>query len=584
MLNDPVEYNHAVEIAPKVWWVGHVMQNDPFQCHVYLIENGDESILIDPGSRLTWSGTRRKIREVVPLEKIKYIVCQHQDPDIAGAVEQIIEEVGSEGRYIVTHWRTATLLKHYDWKIEFYEVDENRWRLKAGNRRIEFVFTPYMHFAGNICTYDPETRILFSSDIFGAFTERFKLYADDAKLYFEQMKLFHTHYMPSKEIVNSGLDAIERKDIGMIAPQHGSIIPENLVSYLISRLRKLDVGIYLQFIGCKNVRRLTKANEIISKMFEQITFTSTTVYEKIGTIIMLINELFSLEKIVCFSSIEGKVVLFDSAINHPIDTELDEKELFLSIEQILSDDERVYRTDKIMDTHLHKNYLLFPFVTYNEQHSANGVCYFLFSDDEIIDEQDIEILKSFRKIFSIMLTKEIGYYKMQKERKELLNRTITDSLTRLYNRYYLEDIAPKEMSKAKRHGYPLSLVMLDLDDFKAINDTYGHDIGDAVLKDFARFLYRNLRENDFLFRYGGEEFIILMPFTTDVDSYNVIERIRKLLKKRSGIDSSVDKNIKYTFSAGIVQFNNENTVRELIKKSDLLLYKAKREGKNRSAM
>ena len=584
MENSPSDYNHAIEIAPRIWWVGHVLPNDPFQCHVYLIENEDESILIDPGSRLTWSGTREKILEVMPLENIKYIICQHQDPDITTAVEELINEIGTEDRFLVTHWRSATLFKHYKWGLDFYEVDENRWRLKAGNRRLEFVFTPYMHFAGSICTYDPDTGILFSSDIFGAFTDSFKLFADDAKLYFEQMKLFHTHYMPSREIVNHGMDAIEEKQIEMIAPQHGSILPKSMVPYLISRLRKLDVGIYLQFIGCKNVRRLTKANEILSKMFEQITFTTTTVYEKIGNIIMLINELFSLERIVCVSSIDGRVVLFDSSISHPIETDLNETGLYTAIEEIISEESTAYHGNSIPGTDLYSNYLIFPFVTYNEQNSANGACYFLFSEEEIIDEQDIEILNSFRKLFSIMLMKEIGHYRMQKERKELLNKTITDNLTKLYNRNYLEEIAPKELSKAKRHGYPLGLVMLDLDNFKKINDTYGHDTGDAVLKDFARFLYRNLRDGDFLFRYGGEEFLILMPFTTAEDVYNVIERIRKMLKRKRNIDSNLDSKIDYTFSAGIVQYSNENSIQELIKKADSLLYIAKKNGRNRSAL
>ncbi len=580
----PYDYSHAIEIAPRIWWVGYVIPDDPFQCHVYLIENEDESILIDPGSRLTWSGTREKILEVIPLENIKYIICQHQDPDITTAVEELINEIGTEGRLLVTHWRTATLFKHYKWGIDFYEVDENRWRLKAGERRLEFVFTPYMHFAGSICTYDPKTGILFSSDIFGAFTDSFKLFADDAKLYFEQMKLFHTHYMPSREIVNHGMDAIEEKRIEMIAPQHGSIIPKNMVPYLISRLRKLDVGIYLQFVGFKNVRRLTKANEILSKMFEQITFTTTTVYEKIGNIIMLINELFCIERIVCISSVDGKVVLFDSSISHPIETDMNETGLYTAIEEIISEENTAYHGNSIPGTDLYSNYLIFPFVTYNEQNSANGACYFLFSEEEIIDEQDIEILKSFRKLFSIMLMKEIGYYRMQKERNELLNKTITDNLTRLYNRNYLDEIGPKELSKAKRHGYPLGVVMLDLDNFKKINDTYGHDTGDAVLKDFARFLYRNLRDGDFLFRYGGEEFLILMPFTTAEDVFHVIERLRKMLKKKSAVNSNLDPKIDYTFSAGIAEYSDEKSIDQLIKKADTLLYTAKREGRNRSAL
>ncbi|WP_200762136.1 diguanylate cyclase [Nitrosophilus alvini] len=576
-------YEHAIEIAPKIWWVGYVIPDDPFQCHVYLIENGKDSILIDPGSKLTWEATRKKILEVIPLENLRYIICQHQDPDIASCIEDILKEIGTENRFVVTHWRTAALLKHYNWGIDFYEVDENNWKLKTKDRELEFVFTPYMHFAGNICTYDIETKTLFSSDIFGAFRDTFKLFADDPKVYYEQMKLFHTHYMPSRDIVNHGLDMIEAKDIEMIAPQHGSVIPKKMIPYLISRLRKLEVGIYLHFTGYKNVQRLTKANEILSKIFEQITFTTTTLYEKIGTILMLMNELFALERVVCLSSIDGKVVMFDSSINHPIEIHLSEKELFAQIEKILSNEEKTYFVDKIAQNDLHGKYFAFPFVTYNEHHSANGICYFLFAEDEIIDTEDIEILKNFRKLFSIMLMKEIGYYRMQKERNELLHKTITDGLTGLYNRYYLDEIAQKEFNKAKRHGYPLSAVMLDLDHFKDINDIYGHDVGDIILKDFARLLHSNLRESDFLFRYGGEEFLILMPFTSKKDAYLVVERIRNTLKQKNGVEVT-NQNIVYSFSAGIAQYEKEKNVKELIRKSDELMYIAKKTGRDRSSL
>ena len=89
-----IDTQHAVEIANRVWWVGHYLPGDKFQCHVYLIENGNESVLIDPGSQLTFDGTLRKIEEVMPFSQIRYFICHHQDPDIAGAmslVEQKIE-------------------------------------------------------------------------------------------------------------------------------------------------------------------------------------------------------------------------------------------------------------------------------------------------------------------------------------------------------------------------------------------------------------------------------------------------------------------------------------------------------------
>ncbi|WP_295588309.1 hypothetical protein [uncultured Lamprocystis sp.] len=78
-----VDTQHAVQIAPRVWWVGHVLDDDVFQCHVYLLEQGDQSVLFDPGSRLTFAGTMRKVEEVIPFTNIRYFVCHHQDRQAA---------------------------------------------------------------------------------------------------------------------------------------------------------------------------------------------------------------------------------------------------------------------------------------------------------------------------------------------------------------------------------------------------------------------------------------------------------------------------------------------------------------------
>ncbi len=572
-------YENPISLGDGVWWVGSVLPNDQFQCHVYLIENENESILIDPGSKLTWNRTREKILQITPLENIKYIIAHHQDPDITSCIEDILEEIGGNGRYLVTHWRSATLLKHYGWKIGFYEVDRNDWKLTAGKRRLKFLFTPYLHFPGNICTFDERSTILFTSDIFGAFTEKFSLFVEDPKSYFEQMKMFHTHYMPSKEILNHGLDAIERCDARMIAPQHGSIIKKEHIGYLISRLRRLDVGIFLHFSGYRDIRRLVLANEIMSKMFEIVSFATASQYDKIGSILILINQLFQIERIVCLSSIEGKVIMFDSLIQTPKEIKMDENELYTLIERTIKKEGENRYIESIEEIDLGKRYLAYPFVTYNEHKSAIGVCYFLFNTEEYLDEEDREILKNFKKIFAIMLMKEIAHYKTQKEKNELLSRVITDSLTGLYNRHYLEEIANKELHKSKRHGYPLSVVMLDLDRFKEINDRYGHGAGDAVLKDFAQILKSNLRESDFLFRYGGEEFLIIMPFTSSKEAKKVLERLKLKISQKESLIIAGER-ISYTFSAGIAELKDQQSIYELIAQSDEKLYMAKRYGRD----
>ncbi len=184
-MSSKLDLSQPVEIGPEVFWVGYVVPNDPFQYHTYLIRNKDETVLIDPGSMITFPVVLEKILKLVSLRDIKYIIFHHQDPDITGCyltVEELFPNPSKE-RFAVTHWRTKALLKHYRWKTPFYLVDRNDWKLKAGDRTLEFVFTPYAHFPGAFCTYDPKSGILFSSDIFGSISDKFQLFATDDEEY-----------------------------------------------------------------------------------------------------------------------------------------------------------------------------------------------------------------------------------------------------------------------------------------------------------------------------------------------------------------------------------------------------------------
>lgn len=575
-----LNYKNAVQIAPKVWWVGYVIPNDPFQCHVYLIENGNESIIIDPGSKITWEVTRKKILEIMPLENIKYIVCQHQDPDITAAVEDLLAEIGTKDRFVVTHWRTAELLKHYKWGIEFYEIDKNNWRLTVSDIELEFVFTPYMHFAGAFCTYCKKEKILFSSDIFGAFTDNFKLYADDAKTYFEQMKPFMMHYMSSSTIVNHGIDNIEKKDINLIAPQHGSIITKEMISYILKKMRELNVGLYLNFNCYGDVKKILRAYEITSKMYEKLMFSENDSCGETKEFMLMANELFDIKRIIFLTKIDNEIVLYDTLLNDLRELEWDKNEYFSIIEELLSQRDKISTLSKIGKADLHSKYLSYSFLKYDEFGAINGACFLLFSNSEELKKVDMEILNRFEKIFNILLAKVKNHFKTQKIKKNLEHKVITDALTNLYNRYFLKNFGNKEIEKVKRYRYPLSIAMIDLDNFKHINDNYGHDVGDLVLKDFSKILKESLRKSDTIFRYGGEEFLIFMPFTSKKDAKRALNKIKDILHNKS-IMLDLDKKIEYTFSAGIVEYNFEYSLENLIKKADNRMYKAKQNGKDR---
>ena len=260
--NAPDPRLHPIQVAERIWWVGHVQEDDDFQCHVYLLEQGNQSVLFDPGSKLTFRHTLRKIERILPFSDIRYFVCHHQDPDITGAMPLIDEMVGRRDAVLITHWRARELLKHYDLSLPFWLVDQNEWQLELEDRLIKFVFTPYAHFPGAFCSFDTRTGSLFSSDLFGGFTEEFSLVAEDES-HFEALRPFHEHYMPSRDILTFALAQMEQHPVRIILPQHGSIIPEHLVSFMFAKLKELECGLYLMTNQSTDIQRLSRLNQAL---------------------------------------------------------------------------------------------------------------------------------------------------------------------------------------------------------------------------------------------------------------------------------------------------------------------------------
>lgn len=233
------------QIAPNIYWVGMHLKNDPFQCHPYFIENGDESILIDPGSMLEFDETVRKVKSLADIRNIKYIVLHHQDPDLAAAVPEIEKLIDRDDLQIVTHSRMSVLIKHYLVTSSYYEIDKNDNKLVTSSGfELEFLTTPYCHSPGAFVSYDANSKVLFSGDIFGGIEESWEFYADET--YFDKAKQFHQEYMPSKDIFNYALSKIEKLDINIIAPQHGSIIEKKYIPNLIKDMKNLDCGLYIE--------------------------------------------------------------------------------------------------------------------------------------------------------------------------------------------------------------------------------------------------------------------------------------------------------------------------------------------------
>ena len=158
-------------------------------------------------------------------------------------------------------------------------------------------------------------------------------------------------------------------------------------------------------------------------------------------------------------------------------------------------------------------------------------------------------------------------------------QAIHDPLTGVYNRRYLDETLPREMARAQRDEAPLAIIMLDLDFFKTINDTHGHAAGDVILKNVAACLTKVIRQNDFICRYGGEEFIIVMPGMPIDEAFTRMEECRQTIQNM--VTTYNAQKILITISGGISIFNVHGTTRdELLKAADDALYTSKINGRN----
>ncbi len=163
--------------------------------------------------------------------------------------------------------------------------------------------------------------------------------------------------------------------------------------------------------------------------------------------------------------------------------------------------------------------------------------------------------------------------------------SITDKLTGCYNRTYMDEYLAKEITRATRYNRPVSLVMADIDHFKRVNDTHGHQAGDLILKDFVASIRKGLRKDvDWIARYGGEEFLMVLPETDFESAMLSAERLRRIVSEN--VSSYHGKEIRITASFGVAGFmpserNKKTTHEGIIDQADKALYQAKNEGRNR---
>lgn len=169
---------------------------------------------------------------------------------------------------------------------------------------------------------------------------------------------------------------------------------------------------------------------------------------------------------------------------------------------------------------------------------------------------------------------------LQRYRKKIITDRFLDSLTNTYNKSYLLEHLNRILAQNYINESPLSIIMIDLDMFKNINNKYGHLTGDSILKQIGKLMNKEIRSDNILARFGGDEFILLLPRTSLNQAILVAERIRLAIEK-SSYKTSKDTYINFTASFGVTEIDESDSVESFINRSDKALYNAKNQGKNK---
>ncbi len=184
----------------------------------------------------------------------------------------------------------------------------------------------------------------------------------------------------------------------------------------------------------------------------------------------------------------------------------------------------------------------------------------------------------------LRLKRVLKEQEFEKEREAMLDElktlAITDGLTRLYNSRHFYSHLEVELDRANRYDRPISLLLLDVDHFKEYNDNYGHLEGDKILFNFGKIIKECLRKMDSAYRYGGEEFTVILPETDGPEAVPVAQRIRKLLEKQK-YSPVPGKKVMVTVSIGVTQYHSGEDLTQFVQRSDKAMYASKQKGRNK---
>ncbi len=439
------------------------------------------------------------------------------------------------------------------------------------------------HFPGAFCTFDETTGILFSSDLFGGFTEGFSLVAQDEG-YFEALRPFHEHYIPSRDILTFALSEIGQYDVGLIAPQHGSIIPQRLIPFMVEKLRQLDCGLYLFVSKKTDILSLSRLNRVLRDITETMVLYRD--FRDIATHLhRLVSEILPIDSLEFFVTLENEDRLH-------LEPETRYRGTVEAVPPYL-DDILGFKKKKIIE--FYGSSIFKKEAPYADGNSSKAILVPLFNQETLIANhvatlrlaQDIEITDEVVALIEQMILplqvaveRESIFRFLDRERQKHYQLSIRDTLTGLFTRFYMEESINRQFDIQDRgDDNAVAVAMFDIDHFKIINDTYGHDVGDVVLAGVAELIRQTSRGGDLPVRLGGEEFALFVVGNSAINVAQTAERVRCSVE--SAVFDPLPKSHTVTVSGGIALRQPKENIADLLKRADVALYRAKNSGQDR---
>lgn len=551
-------YDRGIELEDRTWWVGSAMADGTFQSNAYLIEQGDRSVVIDPGSSLCAEQTADKINAVVGLRNVRWVVCSQPDVDKVAALTHFLARGLHPGATIVTHWRAHRALRRAGFDLPYRSIDVDQHRLELDDRNLHFLLTPYLRSAGAFATFDERSKILFSSDLFGSFESGQSLFVD-AAADIDAIQRFHEYSVASRDVLAHALLAVRAVAPTMIAPQHGRVIASGFVEGAISALDDLDCGALLLTPDDPGLSFLFAANRtihgVINTMVKEHDFSTVAAYLAGLAVKTLGAEYFEL-----WAGTNGVLFRFERG-----------------------DDYAGHRADPPADVAsvlaggaIEPGHRLVLALRSPTTDTIDGAMVWGFRERRVPSDATIVVLNQIISLVEVGLEREVLRRTTDLELSDWHTRAIYDPLTGLRNRASLSDSYHQLAAFDDRNlDSQMAALMVDVDHFKAVNDTFGHAAGDLLLQRIAHAILQSVRPSDPSFRLGGEEFLVLLSNVDASSAHRAAVRIRERVA-----GSAPDLPI-VTVSVGLALRQRNETQESLLARADAALYRAKENGRDR---